>query len=1023
MTEDSLDKRHHLSIVFSDITNSTKISSTLEPEIYSALLEQFREIASEVIKRHGGIDIRIDGDGVIFIFGYPQSHEDAGRRAVEAAVDLHKAIAELDQSALPNGIKLKLHTGIHSGVVLLRAGDMVRGRYEILGDATNVAKRLCDFASSNEIIVSDNTLGADSYFFNIGQSRRIKIRGKKTRLLVHNIIGREPISNRFAARAKRGVSLFSGRKIELEQLHQCLKKTELGHNRLAIISGSAGMGKSRLVSEFLKVASKQGHSVHQGYCESYLGARPLQPIRQLLVSVLTGEYGIHQSLDIETLRTKIDFINPEITEVLFRLLSPEISPASTDAPQINALVTSILALLNNVKSDSPLIFCVDDWQWIDDASRRVLETLLTDTKQPIFFIYATRPQDNATPLPHAEIVHLVPLKDSDAHSAITDLLESPEPFIIEKIIERAGGNPLFIEELCHAVNDEKYNFEEGGVITPLETLIHSRFARLPKNQAKLIETASVIGHMIPVWLFQDITGIEPGHEDFSVLSKNDFLYPSDMSGMLKFKHGIARDVIYGVVNLHERIAIHGRIVDALHRHSKAEAANENVEALAYHYSQSGFSGKASHYAIIAGDRALASSALDIAQAQYKQALKELSSLESSSQRTALINSVIRKFGIVSIVDPSWEQVPVLEDAVTLTKANNDKKGEAWAQYWLGFICYGLGEPSLAIHHLELAKDIAATLDSSTLSLHIHANLGQAYGAASNYKKALKFLNHSIRIKQTLKMSSGLAESLAYSQSCKGFVLADQGNFKDADNCFDESQSVLETEVGHDMATWLANHRSASRLWQGRYDEALEDATLARNLAEGQKSRYHFAMAKALIYGAKLHKAYDHDTLENLIITTDWMTRSASQQFISLNYGWLTKILIEQGKIDQARHYAALSLLRARKGDRLGEAMTYRALARLAFVGQTNHSVQHYLSKAYSSASQRGAHHEKAKTHFCEAEIALKIDDFKTARASLSHANKLFENLDMHFHTKKIEQLQKRHPQLANLSRGAKAATH
>ena len=1020
MTKETLETRRHLAIVFSDITNSTQIASSLEPEIYSELLKQFRKIISHVVKRHGGIDIRIDGDGVVFVFGYPESYEDAGRRAAEAAVDLHQKVAELDQTSLPNGLKFNLHTGIHSGVVLLRSGDMVRGRYEILGDATNIAKRLCDFAGANEIIVSDNTLGADSHFFNIGQLRRIKIRGSAKRLLVQNILGRKSTPNRFAARTKRGTSPFSGRNIEINMLHQQLKKTKLGHTQVAIISAPAGMGKTRLLSEFLKQASEQGYSVHQGFCESYLGARSLQPIMQLLVSVLTAEYGVRQNSDVESIRKQIDSIDPKMTGALIGVLSLDISTTNSNTPQLDTLLPTILTLLNNVKSDTPLIFCVDDWQWVDDASRQILKALHTDTDQPIFLIYATRPQDDITPnIPHAEVMQLAPLKDSEAKLAISGLLEAPEPFIIEKIILQAGGSPLFIEELCHAVKDGKYNFQRGDVITPLENLIHSRFARLPKNQTKLVETASVIGHMIPTWLFQDITGIEPGHEDFSALSRNDFLYLSEMSGMLKFKHGIARDVIYGVVNLHERIAIHGRIVDALHRHARNNAKSENIEALAYHYSQCGFSEKACHYAILAGDKALSSSALDIAQAQYKQALTELALLENSPERMTLINSVIRKFGIVSIVDPSWEQIPVLEAAITLTKANNDKKGEAWAQYWLGFILYGLGEPSLAIHHLERAREIATTLDSRTLNLHIRANLGQAYGAASNYKKALDFLNHSIAIKQSLELSTGLAESLAYSQSCKGFVLADQGDFEAADRCYDNAQTVISTALRKEMSTWLANHRSASRLWQGRYDEALKDATLARNLAEGQKSRYHFAMAKALIYGAKLHKKRDPEALESLIITTDWMTRSASQQFISLNYGWLTQLLIKEGKIDQARHYAARALLRARKGDRLGEAMTYRALARLANIGQANQSVQYYLNKAYSSASQRRSRHENAKNKLCETEIALENNDFKTAIETLSEAKKLFKNLDMHHHLIKVEQLQDLHPQLITHSEEAK----
>ena len=1013
MTETVLEARRHLTIVFSDVSNSTQIASQLEPEVYKEFLDQVRKIIHKVLKTHGGIDIRIDGDGVLFIFGYPDSYEDAGRRATEAVLDLHRGIANIDQTSLPNGLKFDLHTGIHSGVVLLRSGSMVHGRYEILGDPTNVAKRLCDFAGANEIIVSDNSLGIDRHFFNIGQTRRINIRGKEKKILIHNIVGRVDTPNRYLARVKRGISPFAGRQEDIRKLYQCLKKVKSGRNQFPIVSASAGVGKTRLISEFLEQLSFQGYGVHQGFCESYLGARPLQPIAQLAHSILMAEYGLPRYSNVELIKEYIDDIDENIMDSLKSLLALTTSDENIVVPKHDNILMAFRGLLNGVNSESPLVLFVDDWQWVDDASRRVLDLLHNATEQPFLFVRATREQEHLiTNMDHTEIINLDPLKEDEAQYAIENLLDSPEPFIVDKIKALTGGNPLFIEELCHSVEDGKYAFEQDGGVTPLETLIHSRFARLPKSQAKLVETASVIGHMIPTWLFQDITGISPGHEEFSSLNQNDFIYLSDMSGMLKFKHGIARDVIYNLVNFHERTAIHGRIVDALHRHSKNKT--ENVEALAYHYSQCGISEKASHYAILAGDKASVSSALDLAQTQYRQALKELSLLDISPETSEKINSVIRKFGIVSIVDPSWEQVPVLKNALDLTRLNNDRKGEAWAQYWLGFIYYGLGEPSLAIGHLELARKAATTLESSTLLIHSEANLGQAYGAATNYQKALVFLNRSISVKETLRLSEGLAESLAYSQSCKGFILADQGKFKAADRSYEGARKVISTALGREMSTWLANHRSASRLWQGRYDDAIDEASCARDIAEGQKSRYHFAMANALIYGAKLHKQFDAEVLEQLIEITDWMTRSASQQFISLNYGWLTRILVGQGDFEQARHFAAKAFLRARKGDRLGEAMTCRALANLSNKGQTRRSVRYYLRKAYYSARLRLSSHERAKTQLCEVEIALTKNDFERASECLFEAQKTFESLNMQFHLMKVEQLLVSYPQLVSL---------
>src|SRR3546814_75420 len=132
--------RHYLTLLFSDLSDSTGLAAAMEPEIFSALLERLRERTAEIVARHGGEIIRIDGDGVICIYGFPLPIEDGGRRAVETALDLHRAAAELDATVAGTGCRVRLHSGIHSGVVLVSAGDLVRGRYEILGDATNIAE-------------------------------------------------------------------------------------------------------------------------------------------------------------------------------------------------------------------------------------------------------------------------------------------------------------------------------------------------------------------------------------------------------------------------------------------------------------------------------------------------------------------------------------------------------------------------------------------------------------------------------------------------------------------------------------------------------------------------------------------------------------------------------------------------------------------------------------------------------------------------------------------------------------------
>ena len=142
-----IQQRRHIAILFSDLSKSTRISKVMEPELYADLLQQLRDIYEQLIPRHGGEIVRIDGDGVLCIFGYPVPHEDSGRRAAEAAIDLHRAVGSLDLAPAAPGYPVQLHSGIHAGVVLVRGGDIVRGKFEILGDATNIAAHLCETAA------------------------------------------------------------------------------------------------------------------------------------------------------------------------------------------------------------------------------------------------------------------------------------------------------------------------------------------------------------------------------------------------------------------------------------------------------------------------------------------------------------------------------------------------------------------------------------------------------------------------------------------------------------------------------------------------------------------------------------------------------------------------------------------------------------------------------------------------------------------------------------------------------------
>ncbi|MDB5725675.1 MAG: hypothetical protein JWQ16_2429, partial [Novosphingobium sp.] len=274
-------ERLYLTIAFSDISGSTAIAAAMEPEFYADLLERIRAICDEVIPRHEGMIVRIDGDGIASLFGYPVPQEDSGRRAVEAALDLHRAIAG-DPLLNTDDAPIQLHTGIHAGMVLVRSGDLLRGRFEMLGDATNVAKRLCDAARPGEVVVSDSTTGGEIAAFIVESSEHLRLAGRAAPIRIHRVSGRARVRRETRSRHMR--TPFVGRRDERTQLVRWARDSTADVPVAAIV-GPPGLGKTRLASEVLAHLEAEGYHVHRAYCDGHVGAAPMQPIIQLLESI------------------------------------------------------------------------------------------------------------------------------------------------------------------------------------------------------------------------------------------------------------------------------------------------------------------------------------------------------------------------------------------------------------------------------------------------------------------------------------------------------------------------------------------------------------------------------------------------------------------------------------------------------------------------------------------------------------------------------------------------------------------
>jgi class 3 adenylate cyclase/tetratricopeptide (TPR) repeat protein len=1012
-------RRRQLTILFSDLSDSTRLAAMIEAEHYAEVLRGLRRIYEDVVPRFGGTIVRIQGDGMLAIFGYPEAGEDDGRRAAHAALELHANVRNLQcEPPLPRPWLLSLHSGIHAGLVLLDEGDLLRGRFDLLGNAPNIAARLSELAEHDQILVSEPTLGTELHFFETGAARRVELKGAAEPLTVHRILAPAPVQTRYEASTHRGLQPFVGRARELQLLEGELQRAMSGVSGQIAIAAAAGLGKTRLVEEFLRIARARDCRIHRGYCESNLGAPPLQPILQILRSLFGLDTKLEPGAAADLLCRELEALGEDFAPyhrsflAMLSLLRPADSAASGSVgytPPAEA-AAALGHLFDRLSASAPQVLFLDDWQWADDATRHVVDAIRQLPQRPVLIVLTTRGLSaGADILNGTRTIELAPFNEEEAAQAVAVLMPGTDPFLAGSIGRHSGGNPLYIEELCHAAvhdhADRRWRRVLAGAAW-LDTLIESRVSRLPVAQTTLLRAAAVIGNVVPAWLLECVTGVAADHPHILGLAQLDFLFQGEQQGTLRFKHGITRDVIYAAVGLQERVALHRRIANALREWGSESTHEEALEALAYHCGAAGEHEAAADFAERAAEKAMSISALDRAQALYRAALIAIDQLPPTPQNTTRWSELARRLGFACVFDPSREHLDVLSLAAQRATERDDQLSVAHAQYWLGYVYYGLGESRAAIAHCERGLYAARHAGDDPLTVQIRATLGQALAAACEYDRALQLLDEAIEIKKRHRNGKRPAVGLSYSLACRASVLGDRGEFAHAQECFDDALDAVQG-ARHEVEGSLFCWRSAVYLWQGCWPEAQQAAAHAQHVAQRVKSLYLFAMARALAAYAQWVQCRDVPSLQTIVEATSWIEARERGQYISLNYGWLADAQVTVGDFAAARHSTARALIRSRGRDSLGVAMAHRAMARASATASRRGVPSDYLDRAMKVARARGARHEISVTHLCRAEIEALAGRRSAAIDALDLAQTGFESMRMQWHLEQAERLRRR----------------
>jgi class 3 adenylate cyclase/tetratricopeptide (TPR) repeat protein len=936
--------RFQLTLLFVDLSSSTAISQAMEPEHYMEVMAELRMIWQRVIDKFGGHLIRSQGDGALIVFGYPHSTEEDGRRAAEAALEIHGLVEKIRHTFLPRKFcPLRMHSGIHAGTVLMSPGDIERGRFDLSGEIPNTAAHLAAAAAPGQIVASMAVLGPHANYFELEQ---ITWRGNGSPPKdLRSVVRRSEVHNRFDATKRRGLTPLFGRESIVAQIERFLASAnidvEARHDCLVLV-GSAGMGKTRLINETLSWHRSAPITFMYGACENHCAPAALQPFTQMLRS--------------------------------YHGTSP---PELISAPQLR--VTGLVSFFTSIPQEDNLVIIIDDWQWADDASRQLVGALLALPNRPKILL-ATRPQDSGAGWIHgAPHIDISPLSAQQTALAVRRWIPHADPFLCESIYKYSGGVPLFIEELCHSasISDLKKTVGGSGITQSwLGSLVASRLAQQPTGLQELIRICAVIGNAVPLWLLEATRGHLPSAQTLTELEDADFLYPVYLNGQLVsllFKHGITWDAVYKGIGFQERSNLHLRILDAVSIHQTQKANEEDFTVLLAHHSRgAGRWAQAAVFSESSGDKSMAASALDLANTQYKAALVALDrSPELTREQSLTWCKIAGKLALTSIFDPLClgNDLSTFETAVQVATELQDAPSLAQATYWLGYLQYGLGNLRAGATKVREAIAIAHNATLTSLVAPFEATLGQILIASCEYDEGLVLLDRALEAKKLRpeRLKGSAAMGAAYSLAISGFAFADRGQFDEARHRFDEALNLLGGTT-HPIGNSVRNFICISYIWQEKWPEAEAVAIESRQIAENNRTLLQLASSRGLHDYIQWATGKDRAGLGRFKETLVWMDEHQSSFYTSLYFGFLTHACAAEGQIEEARKYALCVALRRKEGDTLGEAMACRAMAKLAAAGGRQALALRWMARAEKSATARKSERE----HYLNRKLLAEI---------------------------------------------------
>lgn len=807
-------ERRWAAVLVSVISDHGTLVEQLAPDDFHHVISEIRARVTQIVRRHGGVVNQAVDDQIVSLFGVPITHEDDDLRAVRAAMELSRAASgSIGLAEHTLGRAVRIQSGVHVGLLVAqRAADSSR-RYAISGSPVQVATRLAAIAGAETVLISPDCLQLVAPFVEAEPSLPLTIEAGAAQVTPFRVRGESGLETRLEASERSGLTPYTGRETELATLESQLAQAGRGQGRTVLVVGEAGVGKSRLLYEFHERVRDARVTLLQGRCRPHRRITPYAAFVDILLDALGASVPMPSELQADEIAARLRVIDPTLesfTPLYLHLLSIQSDsfqlPRHLQGEQLRvALVEALTAVVLALARRQTTLVLLEDWHWADDASRGVLRRLMELVAvYSLLMVVTSRPEpgalaectEEATRMPLAAL-------DRDGSTAIMRALLRVKRVSDELALglhERTGGNPFFLEQVCHALLEEGLMATDDGeaavtggvealrLPNTVQAVIRTRLDRLDRDARDVLRVASVIGREFGRAVLTEALGENADPSDalerlgVAGLIQQTRVLPEPI---YRFRHVLTQEATYESLVGHQRRSLHEVIGRAIERRLSSRS-DDVAYVLAHHFSQAEVWLEAIQYGMRAADR---SSALS----QFGDALSTLERVhswvmrlpENEARDDRLADVLLQQERLSETLGFRARQRQIIEALVALLAPKGASARLAHAYLRQGDVATLLTRFDEAERALTTARRMSRELGEISLERQTLRSIGLLRWHQGRYADGLAIAESALVIDRESKDDLAVAGDLANI----GIIYRSMGEYQRALASFEEALTI------------------------------------------------------------------------------------------------------------------------------------------------------------------------------------------------------------------------------------------